>query len=67
MLRGGEELFAGLCQKLNVTAGHRTSDGNVTLEFAECLGACEQAPCILVNDECYGNQTEESVLKLIEK
>ena len=66
MLRGGEELFQGLCQKLSVTAGHRTSDGNVTLEFAECLGACEQAPCILVNDECYGNQTEESVLKLIE-
>jgi NADH-quinone oxidoreductase subunit E len=67
MLRGGEELFQGLCQKLNVTAGHRTSDGNVTLEFAECLGACEQAPCILVNDECYGNLDEASALKVIEK
>lgn len=66
MLRGGEELFAGLCDKLNVKAGQTTADGRATLEFAECLGACEQAPCILVNDECHGNQTEESVLKLIE-
>src|SRR5262245_54483776 len=26
MLRGGEELFEGLCKKLNVTAGHATAD-----------------------------------------
>ena len=67
MLRGGEELLAGVCEKLNVKPGATTSDGKATLEFAECLGACEQAPCILVNDECYGNQTEESVLELIKK
>ena len=65
MLRGGEELFQGLCQKLNVTAGHRTSDGQVTLEFAECLGACEQAPCMLVNEDCYGNLDEAAALKAI--
>jgi NADH-quinone oxidoreductase subunit E len=65
MLRGGEELLAGLCQRLSVKAGQTTADGRATLEFAECLGACEQAPCILVNDECHGNQTEESVVELI--
>ena len=63
---GGEELLAGLTKRLNSKVGGTTADGNVTLEFAECLGACEQAPCILVNDECHGNQSEESVLKLIE-
>ena len=66
MLRGGEELFQGLSQKLNVTAGHTTADGKVTLEFAECLGACEQAPCILINDVCHGNLDEDSALKVIE-
>jgi NADH-quinone oxidoreductase subunit E len=66
MLRGGEELFQSLSQKLNVTAGHTTSDGKVTLEFAECLGACEQAPCILINDVCHGNLDEESAMKVIE-
>lgn len=67
MLRGGEELFQSLSQRLNVTAGHTTSDGKVTLEFAECLGACEQAPCILINDVCHGNLDEESAMKVIEK
>jgi|SRR3954464_13474556 len=67
MLRGGEELLAGLSDKLGLHVGDTSGDGGVTLEFAECLGACEQAPCILVNDECHGNQTEESVLDLIKK
>jgi NADH-quinone oxidoreductase subunit E len=66
MLRGGEELFAGLCQRLNVHAGETTANGRVTLEFAECLGACEAAPCMLINDECFGGLTEESALKAIE-
>jgi NADH-quinone oxidoreductase subunit E len=65
MLRGGEELLAGLCRRLDVKAGQSTADGRVTLEFAECLGACEGAPCILINDECHMNLTEESALKLI--
>ena len=67
MLRGGEELFAGLCKKLNVTAGHTTADGNVTLEFAECLGACEQAPCILVNEDLHGNLDEGKAIEAIQK
>lgn len=65
MLRGGEELLAGLCRHLDVKAGETTSDGRVTLEFAECLGACEAAPCMLINDECHGNLTEDSAAKLI--
>jgi NADH-quinone oxidoreductase subunit E len=66
MLRGGEELFAGLCQRLNVNAGETTADGRVTLEFAECLGACEAAPCMLINDECHGDLSEEKAVELIQ-
>jgi NADH-quinone oxidoreductase subunit E len=67
MLRGGEELLEGLSQRLSVKPGETTADGAVTLEYAECLGACEGAPCMLVNDECHMNLTEESALEVIEK
>ena len=67
MLRGGEELLGQVCDRLGVEPGGTTTDGRVTLEYAECLGACEGAPCILVNDECFVNQTEESVANLIER
>ena len=51
MLRGGEELLANLSARLDVKPGETTADGRVTLEFAECLGACEAAPCMLIGDE----------------
>jgi NADH-quinone oxidoreductase subunit E len=49
-LRGGEELLETFCQKLHVQPGGTTADGKITLEFAECLGACEGAPAVMVND-----------------
>src|SRR5215213_5364196 len=61
MLRGGEELLEQLAHKWDVGPGGTTPDGRVSLEYAECLGACEGAPCILVNDECHMNVTEDAV------
>src|SRR5262245_27112522 len=50
-LRGADELLETLCRKLHTHPGATTSDGKVSLEFAECIGACEMAPCVLVNDD----------------
>jgi NADH-quinone oxidoreductase subunit E len=66
MLRGGEELLVGLCQRYGIKPGQTTEDGRITLEFAECLGACEGAPCMLVNDECHVNLTEDRAVELIQ-
>ena len=63
MLRGGEELLAELSDDWNVKPGQTTADGRVSLEYAECLGACEGAPCMLVNDECHMNMTEETAAR----
>jgi NADH-quinone oxidoreductase subunit E len=57
-LRGGEELFDTLCKALNMNPGGTTKDGKITLEFAECLGACEGAPAVMVNDEHRHNVTD---------
>lgn len=67
MLRGGEEVLAELCQKYHLQPGDTTPDGKFTLEFAECLGACEGAPCMLVNDECHMCLTTETASEVIEK
>jgi NADH-quinone oxidoreductase subunit E len=47
--------------------GETTADGRITVEYAECLGACEGAPCLLVDDECHVNLTDESAAKLLEQ
>ena len=49
-LRNGNKALAYLEQKLGVTMGGTTADGLFTLQQSECLGACADAPVLLVND-----------------
>jgi NADH-quinone oxidoreductase subunit E len=39
-----------LCQTLSIEPGQTTKDGLITLQPAECMGACADAPVLLVND-----------------
>ena len=50
LLRNGQEAFAHLEAKLGIKMGETTLDGLFTLQQSECLGACADAPVMLVND-----------------
>ena len=67
MLRGGEELLADLSERLHCPPGATSKDGRFSLEFAECIGACEGAPCMLVDDECHMNLTADEAMRLLEE
>ncbi len=58
-LHGGEEIFEHMCRQANIRAGETTEDGRLTLEFSECLGACDFAPCMLAGDELHKNLTTQ--------
>ncbi|HVU88509.1 MAG TPA: NAD(P)H-dependent oxidoreductase subunit E [Pirellulales bacterium] len=58
-LRGGEEVLEHMCHTLGVKPGETTKDGRVTLEFGECLGACDFAPCMLAGKTLYKDLTIE--------
>ncbi len=49
-LRDGQKALQHLEKKLGVTMGQTTPDGLFTLQQCECLGACADAPVMLVND-----------------
>ena len=65
MLRGGEELLDDLCGRWKIQPGETTADGRITLEFAECLGVCEGAPCVLIQDERHACVTAEEVERIV--
>jgi len=49
-LRDGGKALKHLEQKLGITMGETTADGQFTLQQSECLGACADSPVLLVND-----------------
>lgn len=61
-LRGADGLLNQLIDKLGVAPGETTQDGYFTLEEAECIGACDGAPCVLVDDVHFHNVSEADKL-----
>jgi NADH-quinone oxidoreductase subunit E len=66
-LLGGDEIYRTLSEVLGVGMNETTGDGQVTLEHAECLAACDYAPVVTVNYEFFDNQTSESATALVEQ
>ena len=60
-LAGSEEIIRHLEAKLGVRAGGTTADGRYTLVEVECLGNCDHAPCLMINDDDYGPVMKETV------
>jgi len=58
-LRGADELLEHMCHTAGIKPGETTPDGALTLEFAECLGACEYAPCMLANQTLHKDLTND--------
>ena len=50
-LLGAERVTEELSATLGVTPGHTTADGMFTLIEVECLGACDRAPVLMINDD----------------
>lgn len=65
--RGGEEVANYLQQKLGTTFGETTADGAFTLLPTCCLGACGEAPALMIGRETYGDLTPERIDAILEQ
>ena len=65
MLRGADSVLSKLCQKLQIHPGETTGDQQFTVIASECLGACDLAPVIIVDDKTTGPVKEEDLDKIL--
>ena len=65
-LLSAEKIIHHFEEKLGIKCGQMTADKQYSLHKVECLGACEIAPMMQLNDEKFiGNLTKEKVTDLI--
>ncbi len=60
-VRGSQAVLDELCRQLDCKPGETTADGLFTVKEARCLGACGQAPVMMVNDVVYAKVTPEQI------
>lgn len=63
---GHEAILDHLRRKLDIEPPETTDDGRFTLLAMECLGACEGAPCALVNEDRHDNLTIERLDEILD-
>lgn len=65
-MQGKDRVARQLENDLGIAFGETTRDGKFSLEFANCLGMCDQGPAMLVNDQIYTHVTPEKVHDILE-
>ena len=64
-INGAENILQVLQEELGLEVGQTTADGLFTLELSACLGACEVAPAMQINELVFGNLTREKIRQVL--
>jgi [NiFe] hydrogenase diaphorase moiety large subunit len=64
-LKGVERVASALREALGIDFGQTTSDGLFTLEWAPCIGMCDQAPAALINDKVVTNLSSDLAREIV--
>ena len=65
-LLGAERVTEALSAKLGIKPGETTPDGEFTLIEVECLGACDRAPVLMVNDDWHERLAPEQASQFVD-
>jgi [NiFe] hydrogenase diaphorase moiety large subunit len=66
-MQGKDRVMRQLENDLGIRFGETTADGSFTLDWANCMGMCDQGPALLVNDRIYTRVTPEKVHEILEE
>jgi NADH-quinone oxidoreductase subunit E len=66
-IMGYESLLAAITARLGITFGETTTDGQFTLLPSACLGACDGAPAMMVDEELYRLVAPERLEEILTK
>jgi len=64
-VNGSKSIETAICDHLGISDGETTKDGQFTLKNVACLGCCSLSPVMMINDETYGNLTDEAAVKIL--
>ncbi len=65
-MMGSGDIVGALTRHLGIDMGQTSVDGLFTLEYCECLGMCQDAPSLMINERVHSGLTHESVVALLE-
>jgi NADH-quinone oxidoreductase subunit E len=65
-IMGYDRLRERLCRRLGIQLGETTADGRFTLLPIVCLGTCDHAPALLLDNDLHRDLSPDSVEQILE-
>jgi len=66
-IQGHESIQVALQQRLGIGLGETSSDGRFTLLPVCCLGNCDKAPTLMIDDDTYGQLDADNLAPILER
>jgi NADH:ubiquinone oxidoreductase subunit E len=66
-MKGKSGLINAIERELGIKVGETTKDNKFTVEYANCLGLCDEGPAMAINDRVYTKLTPEEAVELLGK
>lgn len=64
-MKRGREIMECLAQELGISPGETTPNRRFSLQLTNCMGLCDQAPAMMVNDDAHGDLTAEKITAIL--
>jgi len=66
-VKGSGKILDAIKDHLKIDVGQVTEDGIFSIQPARCVGACGQAPVLMIDEKIYGELTPDKAIAIIEK
>ena len=64
-LKHNRPVIDAIERELGIAPGHTSDDGLFSLELVNCIGACDKAPAMMIDDDVFGDLTPEKVTEIL--
>src|SRR3972149_1482135 len=64
-LKDGQAVIDSIAKELGIKPGETTKDGKFSFTLTNCIGECDKAPAMLINDDVHGNLTPARIAQIL--
>jgi len=64
-LKGSHSIIESVEREIGIKPGETTADGKFSFELTNCIGACDKAPAMMINNDVYVDLTPSKVSQIL--
>jgi len=64
-LKDAQTIIEGVRKEIGIKPGETTADGRFSFQLTNCIGACDRAPAMMVNDDVHGDLTPKKISQIL--